>query len=145
MTEKFKKDKKTDSFIFVITVAGIGYLLLMIIILSAVSINTTSTLQDNASSTMKQIADITDYEIDEVLRANEQALSTVLQNNENIKVFENGTETQRAIAAQNMLQLLRNAALAGADINTLFFYDLINDTYISRILNDTTYSEPTSI
>ncbi len=145
MTEKFKKDKKTDSFIFVITVAGIGYLLLMIIILSAVSINTTSTLQDNASSTMKQIADITDYEIDEVLRANEQALSTVLQNNENIKVFENGTETQRAIAAQNMLQLLRNAALAGADINTLFFYDLINDTYISRISDDTTYSESTSI
>ncbi len=145
MTDKLKKEKKTDSFIFNITVAAIGYLLLMVIILSAVSINTTRTLEDNAGSTMEQIADITDYEIDEVLRANEQALALVLQNNENIKVFENGTETQRAIAAQNMLQLLKNAALAGADINTLFFYDLINDTYIARISDDTNYSDSTAI
>ena len=128
-----------------ITVAAIGYLLLMVIILSAVSLNTTRTLEDNAGATMEQIADLTNYEIDEVLRANEQALATILQNNENIKVFENGTETQRAIAAQNMLQLLRNAALAGADINTLFFYDLIGDTYIARISDDTSYDDSKAI
>ena len=145
MKDNIKKEKKTDSFIFMITVAAIGYLLLMVIILSAVSLNTTRTLEDNAGATMEQIADLTNYEIDEVLRANEQALATILQNNENIKVFENGTETQKAIAAQNMLQLLRNAALAGADINTLFFYDLIGDTYIARISDDTSYDDSKAI
>ena len=93
---------KKDSFMRTITICVVSYLILMIVILSAVWRNTSATLEDGAGATLIQARDISLYQMDDVLKANEQALASVLQNNDNIKVFEYGTENQRAIAAQNM-------------------------------------------
>ena len=132
---------KKDSFLRTLAIAAATYFVLMILILSAVWWNTSKTLSDSASAALSQAREIRSYEIDEVLKANEQALATVLQNNENIQVFEYGTENQRAIAAQNMVQTLQRAAMTSGDVQTLVFYDLIGDSYIARINTDTTYEE----
>ena len=139
------KNTKKDSFIRTIAFAAVGYFLLMIIILSAVWWNTSVTLVDGAAATLTQAKDISLYEIDEVFKANEQALATVLQNNDNIKVFEYGTENQRAIAAQNMIQILQRAALTSDDVKTLVFYDLIGDNYIARTVVGMPYEETVNI
>lgn len=140
-----KENTKKNSFIRTIAFAAVSYLLLMIVILSAVGWNTSVTLVDGARATLTQARDISLYEIDEVFKANEQALATVLQNNDNIKVFEYGTENQRAIAAQNMIQILQRAALTSDDVKTLVFYDLIGDNYIARTIVGMPYEETVNI
>ena len=136
---------KKHSFIRTIAIAAVGYLLLMIVILSAVWWNTSRTLQDSAGAALTKAGEIESFGIDEVLKSNEQALASVLQNNENIQVFENGTENQRAIAAQNMLQILQRASMTSSDVQNLVFYDLIGDTYIARISSDISYDESVMI
>lgn len=138
-------NKNKNSFIRTIAIAAVGYLLLMIVILTAVWRNTSITLEDGARATLTQARDISLYEIDEVFKANEQALATVLQNNDNIKVFEYGTENQVAIAAQNMVQILQRAALTSRDVKTLVFYDLIGDNYIARTTAGMPYEESENI
>ena len=132
---------RKHSFIRTIALVAVGYLLLMIVILSMVWRNTSKTLEDGAKATLSQAREIGAFQIDEVLKANEQALATVLQNNDNIQVFEYGTENQRAIASQNMLQILQRAAMASSDVQMLVFYDLIGDTYIARITQSTSYDQ----
>ncbi len=141
-----KTDKsKKDSFIRTIAIAAVGYLGLMIVILSAVWWNTRRTLEDSASAALSQAREIASFEIDEVLKANEQALASVLQNNDNIQVFEYGNENQKAIAAQNMVQILQKAAMTSTDVQTLVFYDLIGDTYIARTEPNISYTETENI
>ncbi|MCR5156450.1 MAG: histidine kinase [Butyrivibrio sp.] len=132
---------KKDSFMRTITICVVSYLILMIVILSAVWRNTSATLEDGAGATLIQARDISLYQMDDVLKANEQALASVLQNNDNIKVFEYGTENQRAIAAQNMIQILQRSALTSSDVETLVFYDLVGDTYIAKTGDGITYEE----
>ncbi len=132
---------RKDSFIRTISVGAVGYLILMIVILSAVWINTSRTLVAGAEAGLIQARNICLYQMDDVLKANEQALATVLQNNDNIKVFEYGTENQRAIAAQNMLQILQRAAHTSSDVQTLVFYDLVGDNYIAKTEDGLSYNE----
>ena len=129
---ELREMKRKDSLIRTITAGAVGYLILMIVILSAVWINTSRTLVAGAEAGLIQARNICLYQMDDVLKANEQALATGLQNNENIKVFEYGTENQRAIAAQNMLQILQRAALTSSDVQTLVFYDLVGGNYIAK-------------
>ncbi len=132
---------KKDSFMRTISICVVSYLILMIVILSAVWRNTSATLEDSAGATLIQARDISLYQMDDVLKSNEQALASVLQNNDNIKVFEYGTENQRAIAAQNMIQILQRSALTSSDVETLVFYDLVGDTYIAKTGDGMTYEE----
>lgn len=132
---------KKDSFMRTITIGVVSYLILMIVILSAVWRNTSATLEDGAGAALIQARDISLYQMDDVLKANEQALASVLQNNDNIKVFEYGTENQRAIAAQNMIQILQRSALTSSDVEMLVFYDLVGDTYIAKTGDNATYEE----
>lgn len=136
---------KKNSFIKTVIIGAVGYLLLMILILTAVWRNTATTLEDGAKATLSQAREIEHFEIDEVLKANEQALASILQNNENIKVFEYGTENQRAIAAQNMLQILKGAANTSSDVQILVFYDLIGDSYIARVGTVPNYEDTVQI
>lgn len=136
---------KKGSFIRIIEIASIGYLVLMIIILSTVWWNTSKTLEDSAAAALSQAREIAAFEIDEVLKSNEQALASLLQNNENIMIFEQGNENQKAIAAQNMVQILQKAAMTSSDVQTLIFYDLIGDTYIARTEQGVPYSETENI
>ncbi|WP_408071545.1 sensor histidine kinase [Butyrivibrio sp. JL13D10] len=138
-------ESKKGSFIRSIAIASIGYLALMIIILSAVWWNTSKTLEDSAAAALSQAREIASFEIDEVLKSNEQALAVLLQNNENIRIFEQGNENQRAIAAQNMVQMLQKAAMTSSDVQTLVFYDLVGDTYIARTEQGVPYSETENI
>ncbi len=136
---------KKDSFIRTMAIAAVAYFVLMIIILTAVWWNTSGTLEEGASAALIQARGIGSYEIDEVLKANEQALATILQNNENIQVFEYGNENQRAIAAQNLLQILQRAAMASSDVQTIVFYDLIGDNYIAKTGAGITYEDSVQI
>ena len=138
---ELREMKRKDSLIRTITAGAVGYLILMIVILSAVWINTSRTLVAGAEAGLIQARNICLYQMDDVLKANEQALATVLQNNENIKVFEYGTENQRAIAAQNMLQILQRAALTSSDVQTLVFYDLVGGNYIAKTEDSLSYNE----
>ena len=140
-----KREPKKNSFIRTIAIASVGYLVLMIVILSAVWWNTSRTLTDSAAASLSQAREIASFEIDEVLKANEQALASVLQNNDNIQVFEYGNENQRAIAAQNMVQILQRAAMTSSDVQTLVFFDLIGDTYIARTEPNISYTETSNI
>ena len=136
-----KHIKRKDSFIRSITISGAGFLLLMVIILTAVWHNTQETLEDTASATLSQAIEISNHEIEEILKANEQALSSVLTNNDVIRAFEKGDEVKRATAAQSMLQILKNAGIASSDVGTLIFYDLVGENYITRTSSDLKYSE----
>jgi sensor histidine kinase YesM len=138
-------ETKKVSFIRIIAIASVGYLLLMIVILSAVWWNTSGTLEDSAAASITQAREMASFEIEEVLKSNEQALASVLQNNENIQVFEYGNENQRAIAAQNMVQILNRAAMTSSDVQTLVFYDLVGDTYIARTEPNISYEETSNI
>lgn len=121
-TKYSRKGRK--SFINTMTASISTYIVLMIFILSFVLQNTSSTLSDNAESMLRQLEKIYMYEVEEVLDANEQALAIVLQDNTDLKTFVYGTEVQRAVAAQNMVKLLRRTALSNGNIKTLLFYDL---------------------
>ncbi|MBR3574123.1 MAG: hypothetical protein IKN97_02985 [Lachnospiraceae bacterium] len=66
-----------DSFIRTISIGVVGYLILMIVILSAVWINTSMTLEDGARAGLVQSRDICLYHMDDVLKANEQALASL--------------------------------------------------------------------
>jgi len=101
-----KLKEKNNSFIRTIASAVLLYMILMIIILSAIWWNTRNTLESAAGATLSQAKEISDYEIEEVLKANEQALAVVLQDNADISAFKNGTDVQKAIAQQNMLQTI---------------------------------------
>jgi len=92
-----KLKEKNNSFIRTIESAVLLYMILMIIILSAIWWNTRTTLESAAGATLLQAKEISDYEIEEVLKANEQALAVVLQDNADISAFKNGTDVQRAI------------------------------------------------
>ncbi|MCR5669454.1 MAG: histidine kinase [Butyrivibrio sp.] len=135
------KEKKKNSFLRTIVIASVIYLLLMAVILSTVWANTAATLENSAAAALEQAGEITVREMDEVLKANEQALSMVLQSNDDIAAFERGDDIARAKAAQNMLQTLSNVSRAGEDVRTLFFYDLIGNTYIARPYSDMSYND----
>ncbi|WP_051208998.1 sensor histidine kinase [Butyrivibrio sp. WCD3002] len=140
-----KIQKKKDSFIFVVASFSVGYMILMVIILSAVWFNTSATLENGAASILTQSVAMSGYELDEIMRSNEQALYTILQSNDNIDVFEHGTETERAVAAQNMLQVLKKATQAGTGAQNLFFYDLIGGSYISSVSAMLSYNDTQAI
>lgn len=136
---------KKGSFLRIIAIMSVGYFLLMVVILSAVWWNTSNTLESTAAAALAQAREIASFEIEEVLKANEQALAVLLQNNENIQIFEYGNENQRAIAAQNMIQIIQKAAMTSSDVQTLVFYDLIGDTYIAKTEQGVPYSETENI
>ncbi|MCR5101361.1 MAG: histidine kinase [Butyrivibrio sp.] len=133
------EQSKKKSFIDTITISVTAYIILMIVILSFIFVNTSSTLEDNAHATLEQLEKIFNYEIEEILNANEQALATLLLDNENIRTFEYGNDIQRAVASQNMINNLKNIALSSKDIKTLFFYDLINETYLANFEEGISY------
>ncbi len=136
---------RKNSFIRTIAIAVYGYIALMVIILSAVWINTASTLESTARGTILQAKELSGYEIGEVLKSNEQALASVLQNNDNIVMIERGNEVQRATATQNMLQNLKNAELTSDDVETIFFYDLLGDAFLAGLSPNRTYNESVAI
>ncbi|MCR5656927.1 MAG: histidine kinase [Butyrivibrio sp.] len=137
----FLQKDSSRSFIKNITVASVGYLGLMVIILSAVWWNTGRTLEDNAKATITQSLAVGQYEIDEILKANEQALAVVLQDNDSIRVFEYGTENQRAVASQNMIQIIQKAASTSTDVSSIFFYDLIGGNFIAKFSENLPHSD----
>ncbi len=120
------------SFIVTTATAIVVYIVLMLVILSFVFWNTTFTLQENAGSTLQQMLEICNYETEEILSFNEQALALVLRDNEDIMTFVYGDEVKRAVAAQNMLKLLKDTSASSPYIKTLFFYDLVNENYIAN-------------
>ena len=140
-----KLKEKNSSFIRTIASAVLLYMILMIIILSAIWWNTRITLESAAGATLLQAKEISDYEIEEVLKANEQALAVVLQDNADISAFKNGTDVQKAIAQQNMLQTLKNIASSSTDVETIFFYDLIGNNYIAKTANGLNYNDTVMI
>ncbi len=140
-----KLKEKNNSFIRTIASAVLIYMILMIIILSAIWWNTRTTLESAAGATLSQAKEISDYEIEEVLKANEQALAVVLQDNADISAFKNGTDVQKAIAQQNMLQTLKNIASSSTDVETIFFYDLIGNNYIAKTANGLNYNDTVMI
>lgn len=140
-----KLKEKNSSFIRIIASAVLLYMILMIIILSAIWWNTRTTLESAAGATLSQAKEISDYEIEEVLKANEQALAVVLQDNADISAFKNGTDVQKAIAQQNMLQTLKNIASSSTDVETIFFYDLIGNNYIAKTANGLNYNDTVMI
>ena len=118
---------------------AVGYMILMIGILSAVWINTSVSLQSGAGAILTQSVEMGTYKIDEIMMSNEQALYTILQNNEYMQAFETDKETLNAVAAQNMLQALRKATLTSRGVENLFYYDLIGDKYIAAASSDLSY------
>lgn len=140
-----QKNRKKGSFIRTIAIASMGYLFLMIIILSAVWWNTGRTLENGAESNLNQAKEIFGYEMDEILKSNEQALAIILQDSKDITAFDKGTEIEKSVAAQNILQLLKNVAGSSADVDTIFFYDLIGDTFLSKTATGLSYSQNVAI
>ncbi len=137
--------KRTDSFIFMVATFAVGYMILMIVILSAVWFNTSVTLEDGASSILSQSVAVSSYELDEIMQSNEQALYTILQDNTNIDAFENGTELERSVASQNMLQILKKSTQASSGAQNFFFYDLIGGAYVAVTAPNIAYIDAQAI
>ncbi len=137
--------KRTDSFIFMVATFAVGYMILMIVILSAVWFNTSVTLEDGASSILSQSVAVSSYELDEIMQSNEQALYTILQDNTNIDAFENGTELERSVASQNMLQILKKSTQASSGAQNFFFYDLIGGAYVAVTAPNIVYIDAQAI
>ncbi|WP_130838354.1 sensor histidine kinase [Lachnoclostridium sp. Marseille-P6806] len=122
-----------------------AFLLLMIVILSAIWANTFLSLRSSAGELLRQTAENGSTTLAQMLESNDRALAILFQDTGDLVALEQSDMVRRSVAAQGLVKLMRDLMYANSDIHELALYDMASGQYLSKYSAQFSYAQDQEI
>lgn len=121
------------------------FLLLMVVILSAIWVNTFLSLRSSAGELLRQTAENGSTTLEQMLESNDRALAILFQDTGDLAALEQSDMVRQSVAAQGLVKLMRDLMYANSDIHELALYDAAGGQYLSKYSGQFSYAQDQEI